>query len=136
MNAVGQRILGNEELIPEINIDAILSLEEVTLATLREIQRLEPFGQGNPLPVFMTPGVAIHDLQYMGRERQHARFKATPNGKRDFQLEVVAFNMQETFRRMETRGALFDLAYELHLNVWNGQEKLQLRLIDLRVHQA
>lgn len=135
INQVGQRILGNEELIPEINIDATLPLESLSLKTLKNIQSLEPFGQGNPLPVFMTPGVSIHDIHYMGRDGQHVRFKAAPNGKRDLQLEVVAFNMQETFRRMETRGALFDLAYELHANEWNGQEKLQLRLIDLRLHQ-
>jgi single-stranded-DNA-specific exonuclease len=135
INQVGQRILGDEVLIPEINIDAVLPLEDITLKTLKDIQTLEPFGQGNPLPVFMTEDVSIHDLNYMGRDGQHVRFKAALNGNRSQQLEAVAFNMHETFRRIDTRNTLFDLTYELHLNEWNGQAKLQLRLLDLREHK-
>lgn len=133
MNEVGHRILTEDDLIPEISIDATLPLESISLATLKDIQVLEPFGQGNALPVFLSPAVSIHDLRYIGREGQHVRFKAT-QGNRNNQTEVIAFNMSEVFRSVEIRGARFDLVYELQRNEWNGQEKLQLRLLDLRQH--
>lgn len=133
INAVGHRILTKEDMIPEINIDTELPLENISLETMRDIRTLEPFGQENPLPIFLSTAITIHDLRYMGKEEQHARFKVAQDGTKN-KVEVVAFNMSEVFQSQELNGTLFDMVYELQVNEWNGQEKLQLRLLDLRKH--
>jgi len=129
INKVGHRILSPERLIPELTIDGSLPLESLTFEQYRELQSLEPYGQGNPIPLFMTPAVTIRGLQFMGREGRHARFRAT---RGDLSIEVVGFHMRETFEALETGAVTYDLAGELQINNWNGREKLQFKLLDLR----
>ena len=45
---------------------------------------------------------------------------------------MVAFNFAHIFDSIDIANEVFDIAYELHLNTWNGREKLELRLLDLR----
>ena len=47
-------------------------------------------------------------------------------------IAVVAFNFAHIFDSIDIANEVFDIAYELHLNTWNGREKLELRLLDLR----
>ena len=61
--------------------------------------------------------------------RDSIRFCAT-QGVRN--IEVVAFNFAHIFDSIDIANEVFDIAYELHLNTWNGREKLELRLLDLR----
>ena len=51
-------------------------------------------------------------------------------------IEVVAFNFATVLEAVDTSTALFDIAYELHLNSWNGREKLELKLIDISLANA
>ena len=45
---------------------------------------------------------------------------------------MVAFNFAHIFDSIDIANEVFDITYELHLNTWNGREKLELRLLDLR----
>ena len=47
-------------------------------------------------------------------------------------IAVVAFNFAHIFDSIDIANEVFDIAYELHLNSWNGREKLELRLLELR----
>ena len=72
---------------------------------------------------------AAPSSKYIGKENNHIRFCAT-QGVRN--IEVVAFNFAHIFDSIDIANEVFDIAYELHLNTWNGREKLELRLLDLR----
>ncbi|MBI4383990.1 MAG: single-stranded-DNA-specific exonuclease RecJ [Nitrospinae bacterium] len=133
MNEVGRRILSPGDLVPEVSVDAVLSLADISMAMFKEIQQLSPFGAGNSLPVFMSRKVAIQDLRFIGKDGQHVRFRAV-QGKSHH--EAVGFHMREAFASLDSRGNLFDLVYEIQTNDWNGQEKLQLKLLDLRPDAA
>ncbi|GJL79523.1 MAG: single-stranded-DNA-specific exonuclease RecJ [Nitrospinaceae bacterium] len=129
INAVGHRFLKKDDLIPELRIDACLNLDAIDRNLLRGIQRLEPFGAENPMPVFMARGVRIQNLRTMGKEENHIRFRAVQDkGK----IDVIGFGMAEAAASIDTVTDSVDIAYEIHLNTWNGQNKVELQLKDIR----
>ena len=65
----------------------------------------------------------------MVRKKTIFRFYATQGVKK---IPVVAFNFAHIFDSIDIANEVFDITYELHLNTWNGREKLELRLLDLR----
>lgn len=128
INEIGDRFLTPDDLIPEISIDAILDLEDITLAEVKKIQAMEPFGAENPAPVFLSRKVALRDVQFIGKDGSHVRFKALQGNA---QPEGIAFNFRDAFQYLDTRENLMDLVYEIEINRWNGNEKVQLKLLDM-----
>jgi len=90
---------------------------------------LEPFGAENPVPSFQSTNVKIKELKHMGKEKNHLRFRAVQGSG---QIGVIAFNFASLFESLDITNEVFDIAYELHLNSWNGREKLELRLLDIK----
>ena len=129
INAIGHRFLKEDDLIPDLRIDACLQLAEINRNFLKSIQRLEPFGAENPLPVFMALGVRIKNLRTMGKEATHVRFRATQGAGK---IDAIGFGMAEALSSIDTVTELVDIAFEIHINTWNGQNKVELQLQDIR----
>jgi single-stranded-DNA-specific exonuclease len=125
---VGAKYLRKEDLAHDLTIDTELNLAEIDLELYRDVQSLEPFGAENPMPVFLVREVRIEKFRTMGKDDRHVRFQAVQGKTR---LDAVAFGMADGFSRLEWGEAAVDLACELHLNDWNGQNKVELRLLDL-----
>ncbi|MEK9628229.1 MAG: single-stranded-DNA-specific exonuclease RecJ [Nitrospinota bacterium] len=129
MNEVGNQFLQEEDLIPEVRIDTILEISQIDFPFYKSVSLLEPFGAENPVPSFRSNKIKIKELKFIGREKNHARFRAVQGVG---QIEVVAFNFASLLESLDIANEEFDIAYELHLNSWNGREKLELRLVDLK----
>ena len=130
MNEVGHRYLTPENLIPELNIDSKLSLQDITQKLFDILQELAPFGAGNPAPVFMSTGVSAQNSRIIGKEKNHVKFKAVQGTKI---VDVIGFNLASAYQRIEA-AELIDIVYEIDINEWNGKEILQLKALDLRQH--
>jgi len=130
MNQVAARILSDDDMIPELTLDAELNISEIDRTLDAAIRKLEPFGAGNPSPVFLAKNVEMKNLRLMGKTKEHARFTAQQEGGR---IEAVAFGMAEALTALEDDEApRIDIACEIHTNNWNGQNKLELRVLDAR----
>ena len=130
LNEVGHRFLEEDDLIPELRIDACLQLAEIDRNLLQNIQRLEPFGAENPIPVFMTRGVRIQNLRTMGKEENHVRFRAVQETEK---MDAIGFGLAEALASLDTLTERVDIAYEIHSNAWNGQNRVELQLQDIRL---
>ena len=130
INIVGHRYLTPDKLVPELIIDAVLSLRDIDRKFYDAMQKLAPFGTGNPAPVFMSTGVSAQDLRMIGKEKNHAKFRAAQDGQA---MEAIGFNLAKAFRKVG-QNELIDIVYEIDLNEWNGKETLQLKILDLRQH--
>ena len=130
INIVGRRYLTPDKLVPELIVDSVLDLRDVDRKFFDGMQKLAPFGTGNPAPVFMSTGVTAHDLRMIGKEKNHAKFRATQGGKT---IEAIGFNLAKAFRKVG-QDDLIDIVYEIDLNEWNGKETLQLKILDTRQH--
>lgn len=133
MNEVGHRHLNEEDLIPEVGVDTVLRLDEIDLSFYSRLALLEPFGTENPAPCFLSQGVQFQEVKQIGKEKNHVRFRVRQGSGR---IEGVGFGLAEVFDSVEVATETFDIAYEINLNTWNGREKLEIKLVDLRLADA
>lgn len=114
-----------------LEIDADLPVERMTLETLGEIQKLGPFGEGNPQPVLRVRRASLREYRTMGNERQHLKLQigsAFPG--------VSAILWGGAHRSRELIGQRnVDLAGVLECNEWQGSRRLQMRLMDFKVSE-
>jgi single-stranded-DNA-specific exonuclease len=130
MNEVGHEFLKEEDLIPEVRLDALLTLEEINLYLYSRMALLEPFGAENQVPCFCSRGVQLQEVKLIGKDKKHIRFRAK-QGKG--QIEGVGFGLAEVLESVDVDTELFDIVYELNLNTWNGREKLEIKMLDIRL---
>ena len=126
-NEVGREFLTPEHLIPEVTIDATLLLKDITPTFFNEVQKLEPFGQLNRKPVFVSRQVQVQNFRTLGKQNLHVKFKAVQGPA---SLEVIGFNLGPALDPALLDEPM-DLVYELHLNDWNGRQKIELKLLDI-----
>lgn len=115
-----------------VNIDMEISPEDVTVELARELRKIAPFGEGNPVPRFMMKGVAIRNLAYMGSDHTHARFSACTQresrGQKDERYafaECVLFRRAQEIKPLLESGEKVDVAGTINYQVWRGQERVQ-----------
>ncbi|HRP40251.1 MAG TPA: single-stranded-DNA-specific exonuclease RecJ [Chitinophagales bacterium] len=115
-----------ENLIPEIEIDAIISLNDINNKFYSIVEQLAPFGPGNMKPVFV-----IKNLQDSGYSRllkdEHIKL-VLKNG--DSFINGIAFNMADKFSLV--KNGAFDIAFNIEENEWNGNASLQLMIKEIR----
>ena len=129
LGAIGLRDLTDEMLVRKLLYEAELPLAQQSWELMDQLQELEPFGQGNPEPVWVTRDVEVLTATRMGGERQHLKLRV--HDGRGATGEVVAWRQGE--RQAEfPRGARVDVAYTLEVNAWQGQDRLQMNAKDVR----
>jgi len=119
------------DLVPALKIDMELPEEAVTLSLAEELRALEPFGAGNPRPLFMTRHLRILSEPRIMKEK-HLKLRLA--GTQNRPLEAVWWSgVEELAGRTLSPGQRIELAYTLEPNTWRGETRLQLCVRDLRV---
>jgi len=114
--------LADEDLQPVTVVDAVASAEDLTLPLAQELDRLAPFGLGNPDVTLLVPGTQPVSPATVG-DGKHLRFRVRQNG-RDAG-SAIAFGQGSQLDRLRAEG-LFDVACRLKENRWNGTVSPQL----------
>ncbi|MEO0560214.1 MAG: hypothetical protein AAF170_18770 [Bacteroidota bacterium] len=133
--AVGNAI-EEDDLIPEIEIDAKLDLRDVTSRFWSVLKQFGPHGPDNLRPVFWGEGLrVVGQPSCVGGDKQHLRMRvAQIDGGPTF--PVIGFGLADRYETALTsvrRGQPLELAFQLDENTWNGRTTLQLRAQDLRL---
>ena len=126
INEIAKKTIRPEMFQAPLKLDAETNLSEMTLVRIKEMQQIEPTGQGNPEIQLLIPNLTMSSPVYrMGKEKQHVKFWA--NDERE-SCEVIAWNLKP---QDEPKGK-FDLAVAPQVNNFNGRLSVQLKLIDWR----
>jgi single-stranded-DNA-specific exonuclease len=112
-------------LVPELIIDAELSFECIRLSFYNILEQMQPFGPGNPQPVFVARRVSDRGSRIV--KEQHIRFSLQQGS---IQADGIGFGLAAKFPLLQT-GAPVDIVFTLEENEWNNQKNLQLKVIDL-----
>ena len=113
------------DLIRREHVDAVVPGGALTLGLAEELERLRPFGSGNPQPSLLVPGARVENVVAMGDERQHARFTlVTAGGSRS---RGVVFGSGPATLGPATR-APHDIVLRLERNRWKGVEEPRILL--------
>lgn len=115
---------------PTLHIDAELEIANIDLNLAEEIQRIAPFGNGNPTPNFVSRNLRIVSDKRIGREGNHRKFsiQQEDNGPT---LSVLWFNSGDA----ELPVGSIDLVYSISINEFRGERTTQLMYVDSRVRQ-
>lgn len=118
-------------LVPEITIDTIIGFKDITRKFYEIICQMEPFGPENMRPVFMA-----HNVYESGKSRvvkeSHLKFELVQNG---ISLDGIGFGLAAKFPLLKPNEPL-DIAFTLDENEWNGNKKIQLRVLDIRLSET
>ena len=122
------------DMIPEIKFDCTLDLEDLDNSLISGLSQLEPFGNGNPKPLFATMGLeVVGEPHLMGKNGRHISFHVRQGeGQKALALRAVAFDMGERCKEI-IRGASVSLLYRPQINTWSNREKIELIVEELRI---
>ncbi len=118
--------LAGRDLQPVLPIDAEVTLSELTGELERQLRQFEPCGYGNPAPLLASRSVKVVNSRTVGAEARHLKLTLT-DGR--VTVDAIAFQQGEWQSRLPAR---IDVAYQLEINEWGGEQRLQLRVRDLR----
>ncbi len=109
-----------------LNIDAILEPEDINENLINIIQKFEPTGQDNPVPVFCMNEINLISKKTIGKENNHLSFKGLKN---NIELDCVWWRHSDIPVLLNEK---FDLAFEPKLNIFNGETSVRLYALDLK----
>jgi len=114
--------LADVDLRPSLVIDAVIPLSSLGKETHKVLSKLEPFGQANQSPVFLSQKVKVVDSRTVGGTGKHLKLKL-----RDGQVtwDAIAFDLGD--RQLSS---YLDIVFNLEVENWNGREQLQLNILD------
>jgi len=129
LNQVSTRMLSEEDMIPKLQIDSELELEQVDENLVTVLEKFAPFGPQNMRPVFVTYQAEVVGSPHIVGSN-HLKFKVRRNNKIH---DCIGFGFGDYLTKMHVRPLFLDMVYVLEFNSWNGANKIQLRIKDLRV---
>jgi len=122
--------LSAEDLIPVLDVDGEARLADIDGRLLADIERLAPFGEGNPEPVLVSRGVtAPAGTRRMGTGGRHLSFYANQNGAA---FRAVAFGKGDMADALD-RARTLDIAYVPRINRYRGRESIELDIRDIKI---
>ncbi len=121
------KLFDENDIKPTLEIDMELASSDVTTELIEDISRLEPFGAGNPNPVFAVKNLILKQINLMGTNKNHLKLFCEDDAKRSF--ECVYWNHDKICATVDSR---VDIVFYPKLNTFNNQTNIQLDLQDIR----
>ncbi len=111
---------------PTLQIDGYLELSDISLELTQDIERLSPFGNGNPPPTLVTRNLKVVRRAQLGRRREHLRLHI--EDQQGHRQQVIWWRGGG----QEAPSGQFDLAYTLRSSAWEGKPEVLLEWLDAR----
>ena len=126
-----EKTILEEHLIPTIEIDIVLPLNEIKKGFFNLLNQFEPFGVGNEQPIFKCIYVQAvkGTLRVVGNDHLKMEIMEINNPK--VRIPAIAFNQIQNFDYI-SKGNSFDICYSLEINEWKGNQTLQANVKDIQ----
>lgn len=131
--------LTEEDFKPKIRIEKRLPLKRVDLEFIEDLERLEPFGKGNPSPLFAEKNISIQGVSYLGKDSSTLKLYMDLGDGRT-KAEGICFGRSEDFKELinkenlnTTNNLKLDLIFSPQINEYLGNRKLQFKISDFRL---
>lgn len=121
----------NEQKNEILNLEAELLPEDISMETAEDIAKLEPYGEGNPVPLFSINNVELVNFRLVGARQQHIQLQVRVG---NIPLDCIGFNLG-FFAQKLNAGTKLDLTGELITDSWQGMKKLKLKVVDIKIEE-
>ncbi len=131
MDELAGRFFGQEPPAPVLELDGEIELASLSAPLVREMERLEPFGRGNPAPLLATCGLRVAgNPRIVGRAASHLAFMVNQGGAT---LRVIAMGKVDWLEELRARrGETFSLAYAPQIDTYRATMAVELRAEDMQ----
>ena len=113
-----------QELCPKVTIDAAMPLSYISVPLVEQLSLLEPFGKGNPKPVFAQKGIHVLNPRILGKNRNVVKMRVLDQD--GFSMEAVYFGEAEKFLADVSCQDAISITYYPEINCYQGRESLQI----------
>jgi single-stranded-DNA-specific exonuclease len=120
---------------PRLVLDAELPLSALTPGLMNDLDKLEPYGAGNPKPKFLASGLKVEAPRFLGKiePHRHIDFRVR-QGETIFRC--LGWNMADRMEELMSAGGDCCLAFTPKFNEWNGYRRIELQVIDFKAGQS
>lgn len=117
---------------PVLKIDAEIKFEDLNLELYEKISRLEPFGLGNPEPVFLLKEARVAEARTVGTQGQHLKLRVTSyQSPASVSVDCIGFDFGDRLNEAVVGGQI-DLVFYLSEDRFNGRPKISLKVKDFQ----
>jgi single-stranded-DNA-specific exonuclease len=120
-----EKLIKDKDLERKIEADLKIPLNKINLPLVKSLEKLAPFGIGNPRPTFLSEGI-ITNAQLFGKTNNHLKIFVSYLDNQN-SLELIAFNQADQFTKL-SKGNKINVVYSLEVDRWGGREKLRGKL--------
>lgn len=120
------------QLMVAVDVDDVVKVRDLSLAVIEDIERLDPFGAGNPYPCFALSGLRVNQVIKMGKNGEHLRMNLSRDG---IQVKAVWWRAPDVLERLldaQTNETLIDIIAEPEVDRWR-EPRVQLKILDVGI---
>jgi single-stranded-DNA-specific exonuclease len=125
-----EKISAND-LEPKLKIDCYLDFDQISFDLVRQLERLEPHGVGNPKPVFVSKNIDVLSSSLVGKESNHLKLKLKDKSNKI--IDAIAFEMGCKRKAILSGSGKIDIAYNINENKFNGSKQIDLIIKDIKI---
>ncbi|MEK7400109.1 MAG: single-stranded-DNA-specific exonuclease RecJ [Candidatus Poribacteria bacterium] len=130
--AIASNTISKDDLLAKIDIDAVVSLSDLSMDAVESLSLLEPYGQENPQPLIAIKGLSLkYPPGIMGKANEHLQVTVT-DGKGV--MRAVAFNMSKLERELSAEKVKVDIAGRPSINAWNDNKSVELKVEEFLIY--
>lgn len=123
-----------KEICLALRIDCELKSKDISWELVQDLKKMEPFGTGNEQPKFCSRKMKILDMRVVGNGSKHLKLSLKGEDTSPKIFEAIGFSLGEKFPNLQI-GDKIDVAFNLEEDEWNGNKKIQLKLMDLKISE-
>ncbi len=114
------------EITPVIYIDGVLTADDLKIENIKQLNQLEPYGEGNKMPLFAYKGLKIHSIRAL-TEGKHLKLTLRDD---NIIIDAIGFNMGKLVDEYRIEDKV-DIVGVLEINNFNGRKSIQMNLKDI-----
>jgi single-stranded-DNA-specific exonuclease len=124
-----------EQMTPQLDVDAVIQLNEISPKLANELKRMEPFGPDNQKPLFCSKKVKdFGTSKLVGKDNEHIKLKLVDDTVKT-PVHAIAFGMYQHGEHIKSDNP-FDICYAIEENIYNGRRARQLMIKDIKSDTA
>ena len=123
---------GTSGIVRTITIDSPVTFDELSFDLMRDIERMAPFGQGNPEPRFGAKGLQVQSIRSVGNNK-HLKLRLRQQNGRFF--DAIAYNKGSSIGNWLRCGDRVAVVFTPRINTWNGMTNIELDIKDIKIEK-
>ncbi len=126
-----EKMVDGVDISPEIHIDTEVSSAEIDFELLAGLEKMRPFGEGNPEPVLLMKDLLVDEARIVGNGQKHYKLKLRAEDSPKI-FDAICWKGVEKYGALAA-GTVVDVIFTLQKDEWNGNRKIQMNVVDVKV---